>query len=149
MMSYTDLNYHIVYATKTRRPFLSDDILPRLIKYTGGILRELGGRMIEAGGAEDHLHVMTILPPTVAVANVIRDVKSGTSGWVHQTFPQHQDFHWQDGYAAFTVSHSAIPKVLKYIRGQQDHHRKMTFEEELRALLKRHGIVFDERFING
>ncbi len=148
-MSYTDLNYHIVYATKDRKPILSEDIFPRLVKYTGGILRELGGQLLEAGGVEDHLHIMAILPATLAVANVIRDVKSGTSGWVHQTFEQLHDFHWQDGYAAFSVSHSAIPKVLKYIRSQREHHRKMTFEEEIRTLLKRHGIAFDERFLAG
>ncbi|MBN1553995.1 MAG: IS200/IS605 family transposase [Phycisphaerae bacterium] len=146
-MSFTNLNYHIVYSTKERRPFLHADILPQLVKYTGGVIRKLQGQLLEANGPEDHFHLLAILPPTVAISECIQKMKAGSSGWIHTTFPNHQDFGWQDGYAAFSISHSAVPRVLNYIQNQQEHHRKMTFEEELIALLKRHNIPYDERYL--
>ncbi|MBN1943986.1 MAG: IS200/IS605 family transposase [Phycisphaerae bacterium] len=146
-MSYTNLNYHVAYSTKERRPFLQADLLPQLVKYTGGVIRKLNGQMLEANGPEDHFHIMAILPPTIAVSECIQKIKAGTSGWIHKTFPQHKDFNWQDGYAAFSVSHSAVPKVVEYIQNQQEHHKKMTFEEELIALLKRHNIPYDEKYL--
>ena len=146
-MSFANLNYHIVYSTKERKPFIHSDILPPLIQYIGGVIRKLDGHMLEAKGPEDHFHIMAILPPTAALSDIIQKIKAGTSGWIHKTFPQHQDFNWQDGYAAFSVSHSAVPRVMEYIRNQQEHHKKMTFEEELVALLKRHNIPYDERYL--
>jgi putative transposase len=146
-MSYTNLNYHIVYSTKDRRPFIQPDLLPQLVKYTGGVIRKLSDQMLDANGPEDHFHIITILPPTIAVSECIQKIKAGTSSWIHKSFPQHQDFGWQDGYAAFSVSHSAVPKVLEYIRNQQEHHKKMTYTEELIALLKRHNIPYDEKYL--
>ena len=99
-MSYTNLNYHIVYSTKERKPLIQSGLLSQLIKYTGGIIRKLDGQMLEANGPEDHFHIMAILPPTAALSDTIQKIKAGTSGWIHKTFSQHQDFNWQDGYAA-------------------------------------------------
>ena len=103
--------------------------------------------MIEANGPEDHIHIVASMTPKFALADCLRDFKANSSGWIHDTFSSLRDFAWQEGYAAFTVSQSAVPKVVEYVRNQQQHHRKMTFREELIALLKRHGIKYDEKYI--
>ena len=146
-MSYTSLTYHIVFSTKDRQPQLVPELLPRLVKYLGGIIRSQEGQMIEANGPEDHIHIVASMTPKFALADCLRDFKANSSGWIHDTFSSLRDFAWQEGYAAFTVSQSAVPKVVEYVRNQQQHHRKMTFREELIALLKRHGIKYDEKYI--
>ena len=107
----------------------------------------LNGKMLEANGSEDHLHVAAITNSQITIADFVRDIKANSSKWIHQTFPDLQEFAWQDGYSAFSVSHSAMPKVIAYVSKQQEHHRKVTFQEELIALLKRHEIDFDERYV--
>ncbi|KKL49866.1 hypothetical protein LCGC14_2311230 [marine sediment metagenome] len=146
-MSYTNLFYHIVFSTKDRRPVLSDELLPRVIHYIGGIVRQLRGQLLEGGGIEDHVHLAAIVHPASALADFIRTLKSNSTGWVHTTFPDKADFGWQDGYAAFTVSSSVLPKVKHYIRSQKEHHKEMSFTEELIALLQKHGVEYDERYI--
>ena len=146
-MSYTNLNYHIVFSTKSRRPFMSRQILPRICQYIGGIVRNHGGTPLIVNGMSDHLHVVTILRPTVAVSDFVRDVKANSSRWVHDTFDDLRQFSWQEGYSAFTVSQSVKDTVVAYVAGQEDHHKKMTFQEELIALLDKHGIEYDERYV--
>jgi len=146
-MSYTCLQYHIVFSTKERARLLDGEIMPRLVKYIGGIIRGLGGTLLGGNGSEDHMHLAAILPPTRTIADVLRDVKSNSSGWIRDEFPALSGFGWQDGYSAFSVSQSVMPKVLEYIREQKEHHKKMTFEEELGRLLKQHGIEFDPRYV--
>ncbi len=146
-MSYTSLDYHVVFSTKERRPFLKPDIMARLLPYLGGVIRELGGKMLGANGPADHLHLVVSLPLTVALADFVGKAKAGVSKWIHQDFGSLREFAWQDGYAAFTVSRSVRPTVLKYVAGQEEHHRKMSFKEELAALLKRHGIEYNARYL--
>jgi len=146
-MSYISLKYHLVFSTKDRRPLITPEVLPRLTQYIGGIVRELGGQMLAGNGPPDHFHIATILDQKRALMDVLSAVKANSSGWIHRTFPQLGDFDWQDGYAAFTVSQSGIAQVVRYVEGQQEHHKKMTFQEELVALLKKHEIPFDERYI--
>jgi len=146
-MSYTSLTYHLVFSTKDRRPTISPQLLPRLRQHLGGIIRQMEGQMLAANGPEDHLHIAAVLTQKLAVMDVLRAIKSSSSQWIHETFPDAGGFDWQDGYSAFTVSHSAVGEVVKYVENQQEHHRKMTFQEELRALLKNHGIEYDERYI--
>ena len=142
-MSYTSMNYHVVFSTKDRRPFLQDDLLPRVCQYAGGMVRELNGVLLEANGQPDHLHLALVIPPTLAVSDFIGKVKAYASGWIHRALPDLEAFKWQDGYAAFTVSPSALDKVIAYIRGQQEHHKTLSFEEELMSLLDKHGIEYD------
>ena len=146
-MSYTNLKYHIVFSTKNRQPWLSADVKERLVKYVGGIIRNLKGVLVEANGPEDHIHIAAGVHPQVSISAFVRDVKSNCTTWVRQTFPELRDFAWQDEYAAFTVSQSQLPGVVDYIRRQVEHHRRMTFKEELRLLLEKHGIEFDERYL--
>ncbi len=147
-MSYTKLNYHIVFATKDRRAMLKADVMPRLVKYIGGIVRNLKGKLLEAGGSEDHMHLATSIHPTVDPAGFVRDIKANSSRWIHETFTHLGDFQWQDGYSAFTVSESVLPDVIKYIGNQPEHHKKITFGDELTALLNKHGIKFDKRYVS-
>ncbi len=121
--------------------------MPRLADYIGGIVRGLGGTLLAGNGPEDHIHLAAILPHTRTIADVLRDVKSNSSGWIRDEFPSLTGSGWQDGYSAFSVSQSVMPKVVQYIRDQKQHHRKMTFEEEITRLLKQHGIDFNPRYV--
>ncbi|MBN2584312.1 MAG: IS200/IS605 family transposase [Planctomycetes bacterium] len=143
-MSYTCLLYHVVFATKDRRPWLSSEHLPRVQEYVGGIVRNLNGKLLAAGGATDHVHLAISLNSSVALADAVRTVKCNSTGWIHDTFPDLVSFAWQDGYAAFTVSKSALSQVQRYLAGQAAHHAERSFADELRALLAKHGIEFDE-----
>ena len=146
-MSYTNLQYHIVFATKQRRPFLTGERLSRTCEYIGGIIREQGGQMLAANGTADHVHVATVATATVAVSDLLRTVKANSSRWIHQTFGDLRAFGWQDGYAAFSVSASVMPQVVSYVRRQAEHHKKISFAEELIALLTKHRIEYDERYL--
>lgn len=148
-MSYTSLKYHVTFSTKERRPWLTADVLPRLCEYLGGMVRQQGGHPIQINGIEDHVHLVLSIPATLAVAKAIGDLKSNSTNWIHQTFPQPNVFCWQKEYAAFTISPSVLPQVVGYVQGQQAHHRKnaLSFRDELIWLLKNHGIEFDEKYI--
>ena len=106
-------------------------------------------KAIEIGGVEDHVHILLSLPSTMTVSKALQLIKGGSSKWVHETFPEHQLFAWQEEYGAFSVSVSQLDKTIAYIKGQEAHHRKMTFQEEFLALLKKHRIEYDERVYCG
>ena len=142
MGSFTQLTYHVVFATKYRRPSISDTIRERLYEYLGGTIRAKKGHLIEIGGVKDHVHILARLSPTRAVADVIRDVKANSSKWLNEQSDIVQEFEWQKGYGAFTVSYSQIPTVQDYIRRQEEHHRTKSFQEEYIEFLQRHGIEF-------
>src|SRR6266446_2117917 len=141
-MSYTSLLYRIVYATKERVPLITNSLRPRLHEYLGGTVRGLDGIALEINGTADHVHILAKLRPTISVSEFLSKLKSGSSGWAkRQTAGR---FGWQARYGAFTVSVSQAERVRKYIRNQEEHHRKMSFEEEFKALLHSHRIDFDE-----
>ncbi len=112
----------------------------------GGIVRELGGLLRAANARPAHVHLLCSMPPAMATADALRLVKTNSSRWLHRSrgFP---GFDWQTGYGAFRVSHSLAPSVLRYIGNQEKHHRRVTFQEELIAFLKKNGITCDERYI--
>ena len=141
-MSYTKLLYHIVYATKERRPFLAPSWRADMHDYLGGTVRGLKGNAVEIGGVENHVHLLTSIPPTISVSEFMSKLKANSSNWGKRR--SGQTFAWQDGYSAFTVSESQIDGVRDYIRDQEDHHRERTFAEELQLLLKKHNIPYDE-----
>jgi REP element-mobilizing transposase RayT len=142
MGSFTRLTYHVVFATKYRRPTIDNLIRERLYEYIGGTLRAKKGQLIEIGGTADHVHILARLSPSLAVANVVRDVKANSSKWMHEHPDVVSSFEWQKGYGAFTVSYSRIESVRLYIRNQEEHHRTKTFQEEYVEFLKRHDIEF-------
>ncbi|MBI4580656.1 MAG: IS200/IS605 family transposase [Planctomycetes bacterium] len=141
------LYYHLIFSTKQRAAMIVPAVQPRLYDYIGGIIRNEGGRLLAAGGIQDHVHLLASFRPTSAVSDVLRDVKANSSKWLHETFPTMQSFGWQDGYAAFTVSHSNIEKVCDYILRQEEHHRRLTFQEEFVQFLERHGVEYDLEYI--
>ena len=119
----------------------------RLFPYLGGIVREVGGHALAIGGMPDHVHILMTLPQTQALADVLRLVKTNSSRWVHETWPERRDFAWQTGYGGFSVSRSHREAVEHYIATQEEHHRRMTFQEEFLAFLEKHEIDYDERYI--
>ncbi|MEO6390883.1 MAG: IS200/IS605 family transposase [Pyrinomonadaceae bacterium] len=145
--SYVNLLYHIVFSTRDRQPHLTIERRPRLYEYIGGVIRKRGGISLAINGMDDHVHVLTKLRPDKAISEVIRDLKAGSSGWMHQFFPEVRDFKWQNGYGAFTVSSSLSKKVTDYIRDQDRHHVKLSFRDEFTLLLRKNGIEFDERYL--
>jgi REP element-mobilizing transposase RayT len=145
--SYTCLRFHLIWSTKHRQSILSGDIRDRLFQYIGGIIRNDGGKLLAAGGMPDHVHLLTDLGKQQSVSDAVRDIKSNSSGWIHQTFPELKLFAWQSGYGAFTVSYSNTETVKHYIANQAEHHRQRTFQEEFVEFLRRHGIQYDERYL--
>ncbi len=146
--SYTSLHYHLIFSTKHRAPLISPELQPRMCDYIGGLVRAEGGTLLAAGGVADHIHLLVQLGPTRAVADVLRVVKTNSSRWVGDLSPA-SGFGWQTGYAAFTVSRSQLETVEGYIGRQEEHHLRLSFQDELRTLLRRHGIVPDERYLWG
>jgi REP element-mobilizing transposase RayT len=141
-MSYTNLLYHIVYATKGRAPLITSTLKPHLHQYLGGTVRGLGGVPIEINGVEDHVHLLVRLKPVISVSDFLRELKSTSSGWAKRKTKGR--FAWQARYGAFTVSESQVDRVRLYIRNQEEHHRKVSFDDEFKALLLAHQIEFDE-----
>jgi REP element-mobilizing transposase RayT len=144
--SFASLHCHIVFSTKHRQPTITADLQTRLFEYIGGILRNHECRIIAAGGTPDHVHLLTSLSRTIAVADAVRLIKANSSGWIHDelTMP---DFQWQTGYGAFAVSYSNIQQVKHYLANQEEHHRKMSFQEEFLELLRRHNLQWDDRYV--
>jgi len=147
--SLTNLLYHIVFSTKERIPLIHEDLEEPLYDYIGGILRGQRGILLEIGGMPDHVHILLSLPSTLSIAKALQLIKGGSSKWVHETFPEHRLFGWQVKYGAFGVSVSQLDRIIQYIKDQEKHHRKMTFQEEFLALLKKHRIEYDECYLWG
>ena len=146
--SYTNLIYHIVFATKNRQSLISDDVKSRLYDYIGGTIRKQGGIALAINGMRDHVHILAKLRPDKAVSDVLRDLKANSSGWMKDVFPELKDFSWQNGYGAFTVSASQIEKVREYIANQEAHHQNIgSFRDEFIKLLKANEIDFDEKHL--
>ena len=139
--SYTCLHYHLIFSTKNRSQQITPARRDRLYSYMGGIIKDEKGILLCAGGMPDHVHLLVTMHPSRAVSDMLRAIKSGSSKWVHHSFPERADFGWQDGYGAFTVSSSNLEQVKMYIARQEEHHRRLTFQEEFITLLKRHGVT--------
>src|SRR5260370_31856850 len=133
-MSYTNLLYHIVYATKERAPLITKTLRPRLHEYLGGTVRGLGGVALEVNGVADRVYILARLRPTISVSEFLGKLKSGSSGWAkRQTAGR---FAWQARFGGFTVSESQFERVRRYIRNQEEQQRKQSFDEEFKALLR-------------
>jgi putative transposase len=145
--SYASLHYHLVFGTKHRRPLIGPAWEARLYGYLGGILRDTGGILLKAGGMPDHIHLVFGHTPARALSGVIRDVKAGSSRWVHEHIEGAADFAWQSGFGLFCVGAANLDQASAYVARQKEHHRTVTFEEEFRALLERAGIQYDPRYM--
>ena len=145
--SFVSSLYHCVFSTQGRRPFITPEIEERLWRYMGGIARKNKFKALEIGGVEDHVHLLLSLPSTLAIAKAIQLVKGGSSKWVHDTFRSQQPFAWQEGYGAFSIGIAQVDATIAYIKSQEEHHRKQTYQQEFVGFLKKHGIEYDPRYI--
>jgi putative transposase len=145
--TFTFLHFHVIFSTKNREPWIRTEIEARVWSYLGGVARENDMKALLIGGIENHIHMLLGLPPILAVSKAVQLIKGGSSAWIKETFPGAAGFGWQDGYAAFTVSKSLVPDVEAYIRNQREHHRVKTFEEEYRAVIEKHGLQYEERYL--
>jgi REP element-mobilizing transposase RayT len=143
--SFTNLLYHLVFATKERQPWLGDALRPDLFDLLGGLVRRSRGLPLEINGMPDHVHLLVKLRPDVRLCDVVRALKARSSFWAHQAGPELEGFAWQTGYGGFSVSHSQVEVVRRYIRNQETHHRTVTFDDEMRKLVRLHGLEVEEQ----
>lgn len=145
--TYLSLHYHIVFGTKNREAVIAQEWKGRLHEYAGGVIRGMGGLPEGVGGVADHVHILVRLKATHCLADFMRELKKALSVWMREVAGL-KGFAWQEGYAAFTVSATALQEVRGYIARQEEHHRVKPFREELRGMLERAGIEYDERFFD-
>jgi REP element-mobilizing transposase RayT len=139
---------HVVFSTKNRTPFLRDaDLRARLHAYMAGVLQSLGCEPILINGVEDHVHILCNLTRTLTMAGLVEEAKKASSKWMKDQGAEYRDFFWQAGYGVFSVSQSKVEVVRDYIAQQEEHHRKESFQDEFRALCRKHGVAFDERYV--
>jgi putative transposase len=143
----TNLLVHLVFSTKGRAPSIAPEIQKDLHAYLGGIVREIGGKALIVNGTIDHVHLLVRTPTTRSSAEIVRLLKANSSKWIHQKWPQRRRFTWQSGYGAFSVSESAVDSVTAYVASQQEHHQRISFQDEFRAFLQKNKIVVDERYL--
>jgi putative transposase len=144
--AFTKNHLHVVFSTKERRRSISKEVQPQLWSYMAGICKNQKMVPLAVGGIEDHVHLLFHLPPTLTLSKAISLIKANSSKWMNE---HGRGFAWQEGYGAFGVSESNLGAVAKYIRNQEKHHAKISFEDEFLALLKKHGIEFDLKYVFG
>ncbi len=145
--TFSNILFHVIFSTKHRQPLINPALRERLYPFIGGITRDEGGSLLSVGGVEDHIHLLVRWRTDRGVADLVRNIKSRSSAWIHEEFPDTASFAWQSGYAVFSVSESSRDSVIRYIEHQEEHHRVQSFKEELIEFLDRHGVEYDERFI--
>ena len=138
---------HIVFSTKGRMKIINPEIEPELFPYISGIIRKHESKCLAINGTEDHVHLLVSMGKNVTVPNLLMQIKKGSSAWIKTQGPQYKNFRWQDGYGAFSIGQSSVPAVKRYIAQQKEHHKKVSFQSELLALLKKYEIEYDERYI--
>ena len=137
---------HLVFSMKDRRNAITKEWQPRLWAYLGGICENHEMIPLAVGGTQNHVHILFHLPPKLALAKAVSLVKANSSKWMSE---QGIKFSWQEGYGAFSVSASNLDQVIRYIQNQDAHHRKTSFEDEFRALLRKHGVEYDSQYAFG
>lgn len=148
MHTFTSCYMHCVWSTKERRRLINPGLQERLWPYFGGIARANKMSAIEVGGVEDHVHILLSLPSTLAISKAVQLLKGNSSKWIHESFPEHRAFEWQEGYGAFSIGVSGVEATVDYIRRQEEHHRKRTFRDELADFLKKHGMTYEDKMLD-
>jgi putative transposase len=144
MSTHTQIFYHIIFATKDRQRVLDKAKRDDLYRFTWGVLNHRKCHLYRIGGVEDHMHIFTSIHPAVALADVVKEIKTASSAWIkgQKVFPRFT--HWQDGYGAFTHALADKERLIEYIKKQDEHHKKVSFREEFEALLAEAGLKPDE-----
>lgn len=145
--SLSKVYLHIVFSTKNREPWLRPDLLSEVHRYLGGTSAHHGCPAVCVGGVEDHVHMLCLLGRTISQANLLAELKRGSSKWIKERFEGMAGFAWQNGYGAFSIGHSQVEQVKRYIGGQAEHHRKADFRDEFIALLRKYDVEYDERYL--
>ncbi len=145
--TYVSAAIHAVFSTKNRINGIPPHIQPDLWSYIGGIARANAMKAMAVGGMPNHIHVLLTIPSIISIAHALQLIKGGSSKWLHDE--HHVGCNWQEGYGAFTVGASQIPKTIQYIQSQPEHHQKVSFEDEFLAFLKKHGIQYDPKYVLG
>ena len=139
---------HLVFSTKERRPFLRDEVVRKsLHACSRAVSKELDCPPLKVGGVEDHVHLLCRFARTITQAELVKEVKRVSNRWLKEQGREYSDFQWQGGYADFSVSQSKLEEVTRYIAEQERHHKKMSFQDELRTLLRKHHMEWDERYV--
>jgi putative transposase len=144
--SYSQNHVHLVFSTKNREKLIAPETQVRLWPYIAGICKKHDMLTFAIGGIADHVHLLFRLPPTLSLVRAVTLIKSNSSIWMKEN---EKRFAWQEGYGAFSVSSSNVSRVIRYIDGQEAHHRTRSFEQEFLALLKKHGVKFDPKYVLG
>ena len=145
--SLSNVYIHLIFSTKDRMPIINANVRPELHAYMATVLRNINSPVIVANSVEDHVHLLFKLARTVTVSRAVEDVKKSSSKWMKSKSVGLERFSWQSGYGAFSVSESNAPEVANYIRNQEEHHKKKSFQDEYREFLAKNGIEFDERYL--
>ena len=145
--SLSSVLIHLVFSTKNREPFISPAVEAELHPYMATIFRDHESPSLIIDGTFDHIHALFALCRTITIANLVEEVKTGSSKWLKTKGREFRNFHWQRGYGAFSIGQSNVAELKRYIRNQKQHHRRITFEDEYRVFLKRYEIGFDERYV--
>jgi putative transposase len=145
--SLSSILIHLVFSTKNREPFIAPTIEAELHPYMASVFRDHKSPSLIIDGTMDHVHILFSLARTIAIADLVEEVKTGSSKWIKTKGREFKNFHWQKGYGAFSIGQSQVPTLKRYIRGQKQHHRRVTFQDEYRTFLKRYEIEFDERYV--
>ncbi len=146
--SLAQIYVHIIFSTKARQPFMTDEnIRKEMHAYLASIMKEYESPALIVGGAADHVHILCMLSRTNTIAKILGEAKLNSSKWIKTKSGELTLFQWQNGYGAFSVSSSKLPVVRNYILNQMEHHRKISFQDEYRVFLRKHGIEFDERYV--
>lgn len=147
-MSYKESSFHIIFSTKNREPVLREDKREELYKYIWGILKNKNCHLYRIGGIEDHIHILTSLHPTIALSDLIRDLKRSTTHWIKQENIFDCFEGWQSEYAAFCKEHKSLATVIEYIKNQKEHHLNENSRDELKRILRDEGIPFDDKYLH-
>ena len=148
MNTYTQIIYQIVFSTKHRVKCLTSNNRNELFKYMSGIVKNKSCHLYQIGGVSDHIHIVTHLHPSVALADLVKDIKLASSEFIKSHMISPLFTGWQDGYAAFTYSIDAKDNLIKYVQNQETHHKKETFSDELKGFLKQHNVDYDEKYLD-
>lgn len=145
--TYTQLYVHIIFSVKGREPLMSSSFRKELFAYIGGIIKNKGQKPIAIDGTADHIHILAGIKPDKSISELVREIKSNSSKYVNEQKWTPVKFQWQEGFGAFSYSHSQLTSVINYITHQEEHHKKKLFAEEYKAFMKKFNVEYDEKYI--